>query len=130
MTKNPAMTKPTPEQQDCNALAAFIEVAEELQREPFFSAADKSSAPNTGTNGGTGLGNRFHFRSALLGFHRLGSERDPASFAAASKLLKCFEEGGPPLDTLRLQQKGLTERRWAGLPHPAGGVVDLWLSIV
>src|SRR5438132_316637 len=122
-------------QRDVDAVASFVEAANELDSEPFFGKDEQfrfsgiSDGPTTFY-----LGDRFHFRSALISFRRLWMPREPSYWANVVGILT---RQGMPADIMNnaLVQRGVINAAMLGeagfLKGITGAqVIDLWLNTV
>ena len=69
-----------PHAKDVDSIASFVEAAEELEREPFFGPDEKRTCTSGGKFQTFHLGDRFHFRSALISFRRIWMEGETSNF--------------------------------------------------
>ncbi len=69
-----------PTQDDVDSLASFVEAVAELDSEPFFSRDEPRKLSNSGDKFTYHLGDRFHFRSALITFRRIWMKGDAENF--------------------------------------------------
>lgn len=124
--------KPTvPTQFEVNSLAAFIEAATELENEPFFSPDDQLKLVSHGGDKIIAvLGDRFHFRSALVSFRRIWLEKEASYFYDVLKLIRKYE-GDLFIDWLRREHQRIEKSPYcSGAGLTAKQLVDLWLNAV
>ena len=74
-------------QDDIDRLALYAEITEDMSYEPFFSKDEKMSL-----SGGTEekefyMGDRAHFRSALISFRRLWMNDEPSNYKRVAKIV-------------------------------------------
>src|SRR6266404_4587645 len=67
-------------QKDVDAVASFVEATNELNLEPFFGKDEQFSFSGMPGDGPATfhLGDRFHFRSALISFRRIWMPTEPS----------------------------------------------------
>jgi hypothetical protein len=126
-------SKPT--QHEVDSLAAFIEAAEELQQEPFFGPDEKRTLGHDGKQSYCTLGDRFHFRSALVSFRRIWLAKEASNFYKICKIINkyCHEELCVKfwMQTIRdkhQQTEAAHSSNTNGLSKK--DIVDLWLNAV
>jgi hypothetical protein len=123
-----------PVQRDIDCVASLVEAASELQREPFFGKDEKL----TYSDGPTGtttyqMGDRFHFRSALISFRRIWMQGEASHWKRVVKILK--QTDVPPA-TVALAQHEAAAIAATGArdAHPTrvktDVLVHLWLNTV
>ena len=123
-----APSVPTQHEVDC--LAAFIEAAEELANEPFFSPDDKRKITVRGNETLYEFGDRFHFRSALVSFRRIWLKNEASNFTEITKILSKYEGDGL-IPWFREQHDRLEASRTGSDVKLSGKeIVDLWLNAV
>ena|SRR5437763_8019684 len=69
-----------PTQDEVDSLASFVEAIAELDSEPFFSRDEPRTLSISGDKFTYHLGDRFHFRSALITFRRIWMKGDAENF--------------------------------------------------
>lgn len=126
-------SKPT--QHELDSLAAFIEAAEELQQEPFFGPDEKRTLGNDGKQYYCALGDRFHFRSALVSFRRIWLNEEASNFYKICNIINkyCREELCVKfwMPTIRDQhQRTEAARTMDTNSLRKKDIVDLWLNAV
>lgn len=121
-------------QKQVNAIASFIEAAQELEIEPFFSKDDKLLVQGVNSNKHIfTLGDRFHFRSALISFRRIWM---PSESSHWKKVLTILGNSGLPEDLAALRDlhcidEVLTSKAPFGIINtPPSQIIDLWLNTV
>ena len=118
---------------EVNSLAAFIEAATELENEPFFGPDDQLKLVARSDYGEkiiAVMGDRFHFRSALVSFRRIWLEKEASNFYEVLKLIQKYE-GDFLIDWLRREHQQIERSIYcssAGLT--AKQLVNLWLNAV
>jgi hypothetical protein len=127
---------PPPSQRDVDCVASFVEAAEELAREPFFGPDEKRSFSHGGSTQTFHLGDRFHFRSALISFRRIWMSGEISNFYTVYGILwrhaKSVEERLPLLWARGFIQNAEKEKRNYPLTLEISGkdLVDLWINTV
>jgi len=87
--QSPDVWRPT--QENIDALAAFVEVVEDLAAEPFMGEDENGSMRKGGGEPVTySLGDRTHFRSALISFRRIWMQGEPTYYKTIGGLLHCY----------------------------------------
>jgi len=81
------MTAPSQREVDC--VASLVEACGELEREPFFGKDEKLGS-RTGPGNATtyAMGDRFHFRSALISFRRIWMKHEASHWENVVKILR------------------------------------------
>lgn len=80
---------PIPTQADVDLLAAFVETASELRSEPFFDSHENSRYSQQGEKLIVmQMGDRFHFRSALIPFRRIWRKGEDTYYEDILKLME------------------------------------------
>jgi hypothetical protein len=123
-------------QKDVDSVASFVEAANELELEPFFGKDEQfSQASSVQHKTVFHLGDRFHFRSALISFRRLWMPREPSYWKAVCNILS--SEGVPRDICLQAKmQAGLIENYnskadgYVNNEMTGARVIDLWLNTV
>lgn len=80
---------PAPTQRDVDSVASFIEACDELQLEPFFGKDEQlgsSRGPGKATT--YKMGDRFHFRSALISFRRIWMQKEASHWNRVVQILR------------------------------------------
>jgi hypothetical protein len=126
-------SKPT--QHEVDSLAAFIEAAEELQEEPFFGPDEKRTLGHDGRQEYVSVGDRFHFRSALVSFRRIWLNDEASHFYRICNTIDklCREELCVKfwMQTIRDQHRRTEEARTMRVDSLTNKeLVDLWLNAV
>ncbi len=124
-----------PNQRDVDSIASFVEACAELEREPFFGKDEKLSFQTAGEQWTFKLGDRFHFRSALISFRRVWMPNEPSSLERVLKIL--VAAGLPELFVEFAKhhsgqvQRILSEpRHLPNVEMPAERIINLWLNTV
>jgi hypothetical protein len=127
--------KVCPTQDEVDSIASYVEAVTELQTEPFFSRDEPRSIAGSGDKFTYRLGDRFHFRSALITFRRIWMQGDPENFDHVCNLIWKYTTP-PPNYFLMAIRKGVraeldAQPKWPQ-PLPVSGrlLVDLWLNAV
>lgn len=125
------MSLPTQKQIDC--IASFVEACGELEREPFFGKDEQLGTKSATSAKVWFLGDRFHFRSALISFRRLWMPTEPSSWVEVEPLLT---QPGVPAAFAKMAQHELARIR-AAIAQPlyptkmtAERTIELWLNTV
>ncbi len=126
-------TRPTFKQID--AVGSFVEACEELEREPFFGPDEKLSIKDDGRITTYTLGDRFHFRSALISFRRIWMPDEPSHLHNIARIIVSFDDLKPISGFLdyHVQQIKTAEdspRSFGSLTLKSRRVVDLCLNTV
>ena len=124
-----------PKQDDVDSLASFVEAVAELDSEPFFSRDEPRKLSSSGDKFTYHLGDRFHFRSALITFRRIWMKGDAENFEHVCNVIWKFTP--PPSNMLlafvraAIRKELDQEPQW---PRPINvqgrKLVDLWLNAV
>src|SRR5437870_2379572 len=103
----------SPRRRDVDRLAVFVETAEELSREPFFDLYETSRSTQSGDKLLlVEMGDRFHFRSALIPFRRLWRKEEDTYFGKVLDLIERYEPAQKAtLNALRIEHTKLEEDR-------------------
>jgi hypothetical protein len=128
-------SRPNTAQTDVDAVASFVEAANELDIEPFFGKDEQFSFSGTGDGPATfHLGDRFHFRSALISFRRIWMPSEPSHWRDVIGILTRY---GMPAEivnnaTIQGQLIDALISRDAGFLKDISGtqVIELWLNTV
>ena len=125
----------SPRPGDVDRLAVFVETAEELSREPFFDLYETSRSTQSGGKLLlVEMGDRFHFRSALIPFRRLWRRREDTYFGRILDLIERYEPSKKAtLNALRIEHTKLEETRtsWPFKIKLTGKeLIDGWLYSV
>ena len=124
-----------PTQTEVDLLAVFIETAEELRREPFFDLHELSSVTSRGDKlVEVEMGDRFHFRSALIPFRRLWREGEDTHYNTILSLIERHDRSSScTVASLRDAHRKLeaSSRNWpAHVNIATKELVDGWLYSV
>ena len=77
-----------PSQEEIDSVASYILAVDELKDEPFFSRDEPRTISSMGTKYQSfRLGDRFHFRSALITFRRIWMKGDAENFDRVCNIL-------------------------------------------
>lgn len=127
--------KPNIAQQDVDAVASFVEASNELDVEPFFGKDEQFSFSGTADGPATFyLGDRFHFRSALISFRRIWMPFEPSHWRNVVEILT--RPNLPPAISNNASIRGNVIEtlvcRDAGFLKDISGiqVIELWLNTV
>jgi hypothetical protein len=121
---------------DVDAVASFVEAANELDLEPFFGKDEQFSQSGSAEHKTIfHLGDRFHFRSALISFRRIWMPREPSHWKTVTGVLT--RQNMPAKISLQASLQAQLIEDFILKPEPylnnemAGSrVVDLWLNTV
>ena len=123
-------------QKEVDAVASFVEAAGELDLEPFFGVDEQFRITSGSDYRRTyHLGDRFHFRSALISFRRIWMSKEPSCWRNVTQILS----GSEMPDRIRVHaswQGQLIQNYISGLAHETDKemetkkMVDLWLNTV
>ena len=80
------MKTPTGKEVDC--VASLVEACGELEREPFFGKDDPLTGKNDGVRHTYIMGDRFHFRSALISFRRMWMSTEASYWETVIKIIR------------------------------------------
>jgi hypothetical protein len=128
-----------PSQREIDHIASFVEAARELKKEPFFHADEKRSFSFQGNNYTFEVGDRFHFRSALVTFRRIWMPGESSNFYDCYNILWRFAptKESPLLQSWREQVSQIAKGpAFVGLPPQAeekltaDELIDLWINAV
>jgi hypothetical protein len=123
-------------QPEVDALASFVEACGELEKEPFFGKDEKCTFQGDGQDRWTfNLGDRFHFRSALVSFRRLWMPREPSSW---KNVVAILQRDGMPEEIIvsskrhfaLIEQESEREDHLLQFKLAGHRVIDLWLNTV
>jgi hypothetical protein len=122
-------------QNDVDAVASLVEAADELGLEPFFGKDEQFSFSGTADGPATfHLGDRFHFRLALISFRRIWLPSEPSHWRNVVRILT--RDGMPARISNNAAVQAQTIEalisRDAGFLKGIKGsrVIDLWLNTV
>jgi len=123
-------------QKEVDAVASFVEAASELDLEPFFGKDEQFTQSGSAEHRIIyHLGDRFHFRSALISFRRIWMTTEPSYWRAIADILTGAEM---PL-AIRTQasvQVQIIDGFISGCDHYLdkevvhSRIIDLWLNTV
>jgi hypothetical protein len=124
-------------QNEVDAVASLVEAAGELDLEPFFGVDEQF----TTTSGSSEyrimyqLGDRFHFRSALISFRRIWMPKEPSHWRTVCRILSQAEMPGRIRTQASLQAQIIENFICERDPHTdkemgRKTLVDLWLNTV
>lgn len=78
-----------PVQHDVDCIASFVEACGELEREPFFGKDEQlGSQTGPGKAKTYTMGDRFHFRSALISFRRIWMQKEASHWKRVVQTLR------------------------------------------
>ena len=124
---------PLPTQKQIDGLASFIEACGELEREPFFGKDERLGSKTAAFSKAWFLGDRFHFRSALISFRRIWMSREPSSWKTIAILLQS-PELPPAIAQMAKHEAALIQdeivRPLYPTMMPAERTIELWLNTV
>jgi hypothetical protein len=129
-----------PTQQEVDCIAAYVEAATELQKEPFFHRDEKRGLQFGGEgNFSFYFGDRFHFRSALVTFRRIWMNDESSNFNHCCNILWRYlpNPQNPLLQSWRETVKQTVSAKAFQPPIPVKDenltvtqLIDLWLNAV
>jgi hypothetical protein len=131
--------KKTPSQNEIDQLAAYLEATEELKNEPYFHPDENRSVQSQGNKFTFVMGDRFHFRSALVTFRRIWMKNEPSNFHSCSNILWQFNPEIQPglLQSWRGEVKRITHEKVTLFQQTTGQsgptneeIINLWLYAV
>lgn len=88
-------------QDDIDRLALYAEITEDMSYEPFFSKDEKMSLSGGNEEKEFYMGDRAHFRSALISFRRLWMNDEPSNYKRVAKIVDKYR---PKTKNFYLQQ--------------------------
>lgn len=88
-------------QSEVDKLALYLEIAEDMSFEPFYSKDEKISLSGGNEEKEFYMGDRAHFRSALISFRRLWMNDEPSNYRKVAKIVDKYK---PKTKTFFLQQ--------------------------
>jgi hypothetical protein len=129
--------KVPPSDEEIQGVALFVEAAGELEREPFFGPDEKRGFSHAGDEQWTfELGDRFHFRSALISFRRIWMEKESSHFYRVANILwryaRSVEERVSISWAREFHSKHEREKKHPPLGVEVAGrdLINLWLNTV
>src|SRR6202042_2281941 len=134
-----AMPNEQPSQHEIDRVAIYVEAARELRHEPLFGKDENRSFQNAGTQYTFELGDRFHFRSALVTFRRIWMSKEPSHFYSCYNALarSCDADERNLLNSWRERVRQIEDEKAAFpgkppliLPVSNRELIDLWLNAV
>lgn len=122
-------------QSEIDCVASFVEACMELEHEPFFGKDEKLSFHTPMRQQKFILGDRCHFRSALISFRRIWMPSEPSSW---KRILPIIYDSGLPNEIVSLAKRHeqeieyyLNEDKHIFNVRMAGErIVNLWLNTV
>ena len=129
----------TPSQDDIDRVAVYVEATRELANEPFFEEDENRKISFQGTHFIYTLGDRFHFRSALVTFRRIWMSKEPSHFYSCHNVLARYGDTDERnlLNSWRQKVRQIEDEKatFPGkpvvqLPVPNSELIDLWLNAV
>jgi len=129
MTDTPAIA-----QEDVDAVASFVEAINELDLEPFFGKDEQFSFSGMPSAGPATfhLGDRFHFRSALISFRRIWMATESSHWENVIRILTRTGMPAEVSNNASMQRQLITTliSRDAGFLKGITGedVIELWLN--
>lgn len=125
--------RPSPDEVD--SLASFVEAIAELEAEPFFSRDEPRTLSATGDKFTYRLGDRSHFRSALITFRRIWMQRDAENFDRVCNIIS--KHTTPTSNGFLAFERDAVRRELEAYPSMPKRIdvtnrelVDLWLNAV
>jgi hypothetical protein len=126
-----------PTQKDVDAIASFVEACGELDIEPFFGKDESFSYSGTGTAGKYTfkLGDRFHFRSALISYRRIWMKSESCHWRSVATILKDLDLPVEIADLASFHAESAAAllsrgEHFLGNKVIGSTVIDLWLNTV
>lgn len=122
-----------PMQDDVDAVASYIEACEELDREPFYGPDEKLGIRHQGKVTTFTLGDRFHFRSALISFRRVWMPSEPSHVQNVAQIIRLSGAQASGFLDYHLQQIKSSEfgpRTFGKLTLTGHRIIELWLNTV
>lgn len=121
-------------QLDVDCVASFVESCGELEMEPFFSKDEKLSL-SPGRKNVYHLGDRFHFRSALISFRRIWMQKESAHWRKIADILEKSRLPAElqviyPHDIKSIEEIMRSDSHLFGFNERADRTIDLWLNTV
>lgn len=116
-----------------DSLASFMEIAEDLANEPFMAKDEKNRyIPREHQASIYYLGDRAHFRSALIGFRRIWMPKEPSHYHTVCSVLHVHSESGSQIAKWALRMvKQARKADSSIIPGMKNEVIiDLWLNTV
>jgi hypothetical protein len=80
-------------QDDVDRLALYLEIIEDMSFEPFYSKDEKMSLSGATEEREFYMGDRAHFRSALISFRRLWMNDEPSNYKRVAKIVDRYRPG-------------------------------------
>lgn len=123
-------------QKDVDAVASFVEAANELELEPFFGKDEQFTQSGSAEHSTIfRLGDRFHFRSALISFRRMWMPSEPSYWNSVAEILTCREMPAEIAAQASMQAQAINQYIKKDDPYlnkevKSSRVVDLWLNTV
>lgn len=122
-------------QLDVDCVASFVESCGELEMEPFFSKDEKLSLSPGQRKNVYHLGDRFHFRSALISFRRIWMQSESAHWRKIHAILGKSQLPAELSVIYPYEFKGIEEimesdSHLFGFNERADRTIDLWLNTV
>jgi hypothetical protein len=122
-------------QSEVNCVASFVEACMELEHEPFFGKDEKLSFGGPMNQQKFILGDRFHFRSALISFRRIWMPEEPSSW---KRILPIIYNSSLPNEIVLLAKQHEQEIQYYlkedkhifNVRMSGERIVDLWLNTV
>ena len=122
-----------PSQEQIDGLASFVEACGELEREPFFGKDEQLGTRSATSAKVWFMGDRFHFRSALISFRRIWMPKEPSHWKKIADLL--VEPLVPAAVASMASHESALIKAEIGRPvyptkMPADRTIELWLNTV
>lgn len=123
-------------QKEVDAVASFVEAVGELDLEPFFGKDEQFSTSGSREHKTIfRLGDRFHFRSALISFRRIWMPTEPSHWKTVAQILT---RSGVPREILTQASSQAEQiQQYVSGPDPylnkeveGTRIIDLWLNTV
>ncbi|MGH8048468.1 MAG: hypothetical protein ACREKL_14595 [Chthoniobacterales bacterium] len=127
------MSPTGPTQEEIDSLALFLQATVELGNEPFFSRDEPRGLSKAGERMTFHLGDRCHFRSALITFRRIWIDGDREFFPNISKILRSYLTDEETTALNAVEQRIAATRKSKsnfGVQMSGSEVIELWLHAV
>ena len=122
-----------PTQAEIDSVASFVEAVNELELEPFFSQDEPRSVSMCGDKRTFELGDRFHFRSALITFRRIWMMGEAENFEHVCGVMhRTAPDARPFIKAFASDVRNLkkSNKHWVKVAVNGEKLVNLWLNTV
>lgn len=125
----------TATQLQIDSLASFVEACSELEKEAFFGRDEKNTFRNVGSTFTFILGDRFHFRSALISFRRVWMANEPSHWGKVEKILVQPDmpsgiKTAAKFHAQRIREIKGAKKHMLKFEVASDRIIDLWLNTV